>query len=370
MALNWVVYPGAVHTRFQHALGAVHLTTQAIEVLRTKGHGISAEEEEATTLAVLLHDIGHGPFSHTLERTIAMDVHHEQLSLLIMESLNKQFKGKLSMAIAVFTGQYPKKFLHQLVSSQLDMDRLDYLSRDSFYTGVQEGVIGSDRIIRMLEVDQDRLVVEEKGIYSIEKFIVARRLMYWQVYLHKTSVCADNMLIKVLERARYLVREQGKQLPCSEPLWHFLSRNIGYQDFKESKEHLEMFTRLDDNDIMAAVKAWAYYSDHILSFLCSGLLNRQLFKLTYQPYSATGTKEKTIRKKLLDSGKWKEEDLDYLVIRDRVSNTAYQMEKDNILIKMKNGEVHDIASLEEQVGVRALAHPVEKYYVCYPPEID
>jgi uncharacterized protein len=366
MALNWVVYPGAVHTRFQHALGAVHLTMEAIQVLRSKGHHITEEEEKGTTLAILLHDIGHGPFSHTLERTIVDNVNHEQISLLIMESLNRQFGGRLSVAIDIFTDKYPKRFLHQLVSSQLDMDRLDYLSRDSFYTGVQEGVIGSERIIRMLEVNNDRLVVEEKGIYSIEKFIVSRRLMYWQVYLHKTSLCADHMLINALGRARYLVREKGMKLACSKPLWHFLSREVSFDDFTNDNTHLDMFTRLDDVDVMSALKAWAYSDDKILQYLCSGILDRKLLKLKFVAKSHADAILQQQEAKLLASGRWQREDMSFLLIKDNVSNTAYQLEKDHILIQMKNGEVRDIAALEEQEGLRALAHAVQKWYVCYP----
>jgi HD superfamily phosphohydrolase len=265
LGMTHLVYPGALHTRFHHALGAMHLMKMAIETLRSKDHVITNEEEEALTIAILLHDVGHGPFSHALEHTIVDGISHEDISILLMNKLNIEFKGQLTTAISIFNDTYPKKFLHELVSSQLDMDRLDYLNRDSFFTGVSEGVISSDRIIKMLNVKDDHITIEEKGIYSVEKFLIARRLMYWQVYLHKTVIAAEQMLVKILERSRALTLS-GQDLFATPALKHFLTNKLSTEAFTED-DHLEIFTRLDDTDIMSAVKVWALHSDPVLSKL-------------------------------------------------------------------------------------------------------
>ena len=288
-SLTHFVYPGALHTRFHHAIGALHLMQQAIEVLRSKDVDITPEEAEGACIAILLHDIGHGPFSHTLEHTLFNGVTHEELSLLFMERLNEIFDGQLSLAIDIFRGNYPKQFLHQLISGQLDMDRMDYLNRDSFFTGVHEGVIGYDRIIKMLSVQNGELVVEEKGIYSIEKFLIARRLMYWQVYLHKTVLSAEQMLIVALLRAKALTR-QGHQLPASPPLAFFLQREPSRADFEQERDQLlGQFAQLDDFDIVSALKSWMFADDKLLAFLSSSIINRRLFRLEFShtPFDKT-----------------------------------------------------------------------------------
>ena len=278
LGMTHLVYPGAHHTRFHHAIGAMHLMTTAVEVLRNKGHIILEKEAEAVAIAILLHDIGHGPFSHALEDSIVKSIHHEEISTLFMDRLNKDMNGRLDLALSIFRNQYPKKFLHQLVSSQLDMDRLDYLNRDSFFTGVSEGVISSERIIKMLEIYNDELVIQDKGIYSIEKFIVARRLMYWQVYLHKTVVSAETLLINILKRAKHLVRN-GCELFATPAFLHFLKGDYTKEDFLRDSSNLEKFALLDDSDISIAVKVWSTHSDKILSDLCQRMVNRRLFKI-------------------------------------------------------------------------------------------
>jgi len=366
MGLADVVYPGATHSRFHHAIGAMHLMQQALEVLKSKGHIISAEEEEATLLAILLHDVGHGPYSHTLEETILKDIHHEQVSYWIQEKLNRQFKGALSLGIEIFKGNYSKPFLHQLVSGQLDTDRMDYLNRDSFYTGVAEGVIGYDRIIKMLDVHEGRLVVEEKGIFSIEKFIVSRRLMYWQVYLHKTSIAADHMLINALQRAKYLVREKGVQLVLSPALHHFLHRDITRQDFEAEDIHLEQFTHLDDTDILHALKLWQFHEDEVLSFLSKGIIDRHLFKLKYTEADQTAQTLIQLQERFMTAHPVFRGQEAYLFNEGKVTNNAYIPGRDSILIKMKDGSVKDIAEVAEVLTIRSLSNPVVKSYICYP----
>ncbi len=361
LGLTSFVYPGALHTRFHHALGALHLMQQAIETLRFKDASITDEEAEAVNAAILLHDIGHGPFSHALEHTL-LDMHHEQLSALFMEDLNRQFGGRLTLAISVFSDQYPKKFLHQLVSGQLDMDRMDYLNRDSFFTGVSEGVIGYDRIIKMLAVHDGELVVEEKGIYSIEKFLIARRLMYWQVYLHKTGVSAEQMLIHALLRARELTLA-GVQLEVPRHLAWFLKNEKGGNT--EPTESLFHFALLDDNDVTAAIKYWSEAEDFTLSFLSKGLLDRQLFRLEWsnKPVAAEYLGELRGRVEQNFGGKAL---LDHFVYTGSESNRAYDDAKDQIKILFKNG---DVLPITECSDVPLYTQIVTKHFICYPKKL-
>lgn len=362
VGLAHYVYPGALHTRFHHALGALHLMQQAIEVLRSKGTAISEAETEAACAAILLHDIGHGPYSHALEHTI-VDLHHEQLSLQFMEALNRQFDGRLDLAIDIFSDRYDKKFLHQLVSGQLDMDRMDYLNRDSFFTGVSEGVIGYDRIIKMLAVHDGELVVEEKGIYSIEKFLIARRLMYWQVYLHKTNVSAEHMVIHLLGRARELALA-GVALEGSRPLRWFLYRNS--TDQPAANDLLAHFANLDDVDIAAAIKSWQESDDFVLSFLSKGLLDRKLFRLEWRTVPIEQDYIESIRQK---TGRHfgPNVPLEHLVFEGRESNRAYDDTHEQIKILFKDGRVLPI---NECSDVPLYTQEVTKYFVCYPKEIQ
>jgi uncharacterized protein len=356
-ALTHYVYPGAHHTRFHHALGAYHLMTLSIEVLRQKGIEITDEEAEGVYLAILLHDIGHGPFSHALEHTI-IDVHHEDLSLLFMNELNTIFKGKLTLAIQIFEDKHPKHFLHQLVSGQLDMDRMDYLTRDSFFTGVSEGVIGYDRIIKMLNVNNGELVVEEKGIYSIEKFLIARRLMYWQVYLHKTVLSAEQMLMRVLKRAKELYSE-GLPVESFGQLEYFFRNNI--IDKKNSEELAKRFAMLDDFDIIASLKLWTSNKDYVLSLLSTNILNRKLFKLElrnepFDAFTVDAMRQKVAQK--VPSGT----NLDYLVYTGIESNQTYNNTKDEIKMIFKNG---DIRSITESMDYEILTKIIQKHYLSY-----
>jgi uncharacterized protein len=360
-ALTYYVYPGAHHTRFHHALGAYHLMTQAVEVLRQKGVEITEEESEGVCIAILLHDIGHGPFSHTLEHTI-IDVHHEELSLAFMETLNEEFDNKLEVALTIFKDKHPKRFLHQLVSGQLDMDRLDYLSRDSFYTGVSEGIVGYDRIIKMLNVSDGELVVEEKGIYSIEKFLISRRIMYWQVYLHKTVVAAEQMLTKTLQRAKYLANHGNEDFESFGQLNQFLRQANALDDKKNVKELTERFAKLDDFDIIASLKIWTGSSDFILSFLSQSILNRRLFKLDlkntpHDPKDVEMVLERIAKK--VPAGT----DLSYLVFTGEQSNLTYNKIKDEIKILFKNGEVKAIS---ESMDYELHSKNVTKHYLCFP----
>jgi uncharacterized protein len=362
-ALTHYVYPGAHHTRFHHALGAYHLMTQAIEVLRQKGVEITDKEAESVFLAILLHDIGHGPFSHALEHTI-IDIHHEELSLLFMGELNKEFGGKLSVAIDIFQDNYPKKFLHQLVSGQLDMDRLDYLNRDSFYTGVSEGVIGYDRIIKMLNVHEGELVVEEKGIYSIEKFLISRRLMYWQVYLHKTVLAAEQMLMRVLKRAKELITE-GVELEAFGNLHYFLNQKFTKEDNidkKNVKDLVNRFAMLDDFDIIASLKLWTKNSDFILSYLAESILNRKLLKIELQNFPFERDIVEQIRLKVQKTVP-KGSNVDFLVFTGVESNQTYNKTKDEIKILFKNGLVRFIT---ESMDYELHSKITKKYYLCYP----
>ncbi|HEY0272152.1 MAG TPA: HD domain-containing protein [Chitinophaga sp.] len=365
MALANMVYPGAMHTRFHHSLGAYHLMTCALAELKSKGITITPEEEIAAKLAILLHDIGHGPYSHALESTIVEGVSHEQLSQWLMESLNQELDGALSLTIDIFNNRYHKKFLHQLVSSQLDVDRMDYLNRDSFYTGVAEGVIAHDRILKMLTVHQGELMVEEKGVYSIEKFIVARRLMYWQVYLHKTVLSAENMLVKILQRARQLAHA-GEELFCSPALRFFLYRQVKGRDFEENPECLHQFCLLDDYDIMGAVKVWAHHPDRILRWLCSWLTNRRLFKvvLTSEPFDEEVTT--VLNRKVQALLDITPEELHYFVFTGTASLRAYNVNNERINILFKDGTVKDISSIDNALVSHTLAIPVKKFYICHP----
>lgn len=364
MGLSFMVYPGAHHTRFHHALGSMHLMRQAIRVLRFKNVEITDEDETGLLAAILLHDIGHGPFSHALEHILVEKTDHESISLQFMELLNLEFNGALDTAVLIFKGQHQKKFLNQLVSSQLDMDRLDYLKRDSFYTGVAEGNISSERMISMLNVHDNGLVVEEKGIYSVEKFLMARRFMYWQVYLHKTGLVAEQLLIKVILRAKQLLLK-GLDLECSNTLLYFLKRDSS-QNF--SVQALHLFAKLDDVDVLGALKSWQSHPDFVLSKLASMLLDRNLLqiKIKKKPIDAA---------KIEDKKKWvrlhynlKDEALDYFVFSGKISNQAYSEKYQNINILRKNGTLTDVAKASDHLNLKALSNTVTKHYVCYPKE--
>ena len=365
LGLTYLVYPGAHHTRFQHAIGCMHLMNKAINQIRNKGHEITDSEAEALKIAILLHDIGHGPFSHALEHSIASNISHEHLSLLFMKSLNEQYDGKLSLAIEIFNNNHPKQFLHQLVSSQLDMDRLDYLKRDSFFSGVTEGNIGTERIINMLNVVNDKLVVEEKGIYSIEKFLIARRLMYWQVYLHKTVVSAENMLIKVLKRAKELLNDE-KEVCTNHFLGKFLRNNYTIIDFENSSELLNDFAELDDFDIYASLKYWKNNPDFVLSSLSKMILNRKLLKIKVQSTAFTVSEINTEIEKVKQHYNITKKEAEYFIFSDKISNTTYNIEKSNINILMKNNDVIDITTASGQFNIDALKKTINKYFMCYP----
>ncbi len=365
LGLTNLVYSGANHTRFQHTLGAYHLINQAIANLRMKGVAITDEEAEAAGIAILMHDIGHGPFSHTLEHSLIENTGHEKLSGLFMERMNNEMDGKLTMAIRIFNNTYPKKFLHQLVSSQLDVDRLDYLMRDSFFTGVSEGVIGSDRILKMLDVKDDQLVIEAKGIYSIEKFIIARRLMYWQVYLHKTVLSAENLLVKIMQRATLLGRN-GHKLFGSPALQFFLEKKRTLSDFEKRPDVLEKFALLDDFDILGAIKVWQNDSDTVLSTLSKMLINRNLFKLVIdkKPFTESALAQKA--DEVVSAMNIGMAEAGYFVFTGRVENRAYSQEIDNITILHKDGSTIDVASDADLLNISALSEPVVKYFLCYP----
>ena len=365
LGLTHLVYPGAYHTRFQHAMGAMHLTGLAIEVLRAKGNNISEEEAEAVSIAILLHDIGHGPFSHALEKSIVSNVNHEDLSLIFMESLNRQFNGKLTLAIKIFKNRYRKKFLHQLVASQLDMDRLDYLNRDSFFSGVSEGVISSDRIIKMLNVKNDHLVVDVKGIYSIEKFLIARRLMYWQVYLHKTVVSAELLLLKILKRAKYLYGK-NQTLFATPSLEFFLKRQVDKSSFEKSKAILDEFANLDDYDLLSAIKVWCNHDDKILATLCSKLVNRKLNKVEIQGEKFKKAHIDKIKKSVVSKLKISPEDAHYFVFSDVISNNTYNPNDDKINVLYKDGSLADVAKASDHLNISVLSKTTRKYYLCYP----
>lgn len=363
MGMSYLVYPGAMHTRFHHAIGAMFLMQRAVQVLKFKKIEFTEDEEEALYIAILLHDIGHGPFSHAMEHSIVESVSHEHISLLFMNALDDEFNGQLQLAIKIFKNEYHRKFMHQLISGQLDMDRLDYLRRDSFYTGVSEGSINSQRLIAMLHVKDDKLVVEEKGIYSVEKFIVARRLMYWQVYLHKTSLVAEQLLLRLLKRAKELT-EKGATLPASNALSFFLKNSVKEEDF--TLDILNRFATLDDYDIISAMKSWSYSEDFVLSKLSKMILNRDLLKIkiSKRPISEEKIKEKL--NAVIEKHNLSPIEASYFVFEGSISNLAYRMDKDTINLIRKNGKVVDVAKESDQLNIKALSETVIKYYLCYP----
>ena len=352
MAMALLVYPGAVHTRLHHSLGAYHLMRNALHELKNKGVEITQAEEQAAKIAILLHDIGHGPFSHALENVLLEGMHHETISLLLMKELNKQMDGQLQMALDIFTNEYPKKFLHQLISGQLDVDRMDYLTRDSFFSGVSEGVIGYDRILKMLTVHHGELMVEEKGIYSIEKFLVSRRLMYWQVYLHKTVICAEQMLVRIIKRAKYI--KASTQLPLNQ----FINEPPG-------SVTLEQFCTLDDYDIISAIKGWCSHGDKVLSFLSKGILNRELLKVKYfgEPVDSKWIEEKTLE--AMQKMDISAEDASWLVFTGAASGSTYNFEDERINILFKDGSVKDISEVDDALISKNLSGKIKKYYFCY-----
>lgn len=364
LGLTDFVYPGAHHTRFHHALGAYHLMRKALITLKHKGVEISPEEEQGAQIAILLHDIGHGPFSHTLEHTLMRDISHEEISLLFMESLNAEFQGQLDLAIKIFKNKYPKKFLHQLVSGQLDVDRLDYLTRDSFFTGVSEGVINYNRLIDMMDVVDNALVLESKAIYSIEKFLISRRIMYWQVYLHKTVVCAEEMLIKLILRAKHLVA-QGQKLPCSKALAEFLYKDQA-DNLRSDKKLLINYANLDDIDILSAVKSWQYEEDKILAFLARSLQERKLFKIKLQEDSFDSKKIETVKHQIMKCFELNEPDADFLIINKSITTYLYNPKQVEIKILGKNGKLQDFDKASDQWSSLAMQKAVTKHYCCYP----
>ena len=354
LGLSSLVYPGATHSRFHHSLGAMHLMSRSLEVLKSKGHDITEAESEAAVLAILLHDLGHGPFSHALEGTLVENIHHEHISLLLMKTLQKKYGKPIETAIQIFTGKYPKKFLHQLISGQLDMDRMDYLNRDSFYSGVSEGVIGYDRLINMLDVHDDNIVVEEKGIYSVEKFLVARRLMYWQVYLHKTSLVADLMLRNTILRAKEVYKNKICNDAISDNLKFFLTHSFEEKSFENE---IERFALLDDYDIFQALKMWMHCDDTILQTLSTSIVNRTLFKIEFLEENAIENKYKLLEIQ------YNTDEMKYLVLKGSAQNNAYNPNKDNIYIKFKDGSIKEITEITEQWNIRSLSNPVVKNYI-------
>jgi HD superfamily phosphohydrolase len=364
MGLADLVYPGALHTRFHHALGAMHLMSRALDNLRGKGHEITNEEYEAALLAILLHDIGHGPFSHSLENILRRDVNHEVLSLAIMDRLNHRFGGALDLAIAMFTNDYERPFFHQLISSQLDVDRLDYLNRDSFFTGVSEGTIGAERILKLLDVVNNEIVVEEKGIYSIEHFLNARRLMYWQVYLHKTGLAADKMLLKIIERARFVMNDLITPKNENSSFENYISRNMTAEI---GKEELDTFCNLDDHDVWASIKKWQQSDDQILSFLSKSLLNRRLFKIKLQNEDVDNEKQILNLSKNLDLNST---DLSFLYDEGTITNAAYIKTGKKIKLLKKSGEVINIEDATDLPNIKGMSSIISKYYFCWANEVN
>ncbi len=363
MGMSYLVYPGAHHTRFQHAIGAMHLMQKAVQTLIFKGVKISTEESEALYIAILLHDIGHGPFSHAMEHSIVEGIDHESISLLFMSELNKEFNNRLTLAIQIFSDNYHRNFFYQLISGQLDMDRLDYLKRDSFYTGVSEGSINSERLISMLNVVADKLVVEEKGIYSVEKFIIARRLMYWQVYLHKTSLVAEQLLTRLLKRAKYLVTN-GVDINASKHLSFFLNCSITKKSI--NSEILDEFANLDDNDIISAMKSWQYEDDFVLSNISKMLLNRELLKIEIQIEEFDREYLSESKQKLMARYSITDEEASYFVFKGQITNQAYSMKKETIDLYTKQGKTIDVANASDHFNLKALSKKVVKNYMCYP----
>lgn len=366
MGMAQLVYPGAVHSRFHHSLGATHLMGIALNELKRKGVAISPEEETGAKLAILLHDIGHGPFSHALEHNL-IPVSHESLSLQIMHNLNDIFRGNLDIAIQIFNNTYEKPFLHQLVSSQLDMDRMDYLNRDSFFSGVAEGTIGYDRILQMITVQDGNLVVEEKGIYSVEKFIIARRLMYWQVYLHKTVLGAERLIVNILKRAKDLA-EQGVALFATPSLSFFLYEQIKPEDFQSDPAILDRFCAIDDADIVCSIKEWMHHPDPVLSKLCTMMTNRQLYKVKLSNENDQETFD-NLKQKGLAAGILSEENMPYYLFNGTTTNNTYKVNDDNINIALKNGTVVDISAVNNTLIGNAVSGEIKKYFICYIPEL-
>jgi HD superfamily phosphohydrolase len=366
MGLSYLVYPGANHTRFHHALGCMHLMQKAIDVLRFKGVSISDEEESALYITILLHDIGHGPFSHALEKSIVEDVNHEVISLLFMNQLNEEFNGQLSLAIQVFKGEYHRKFMLQLISSQLDMDRMDYLKRDSFYSGVAEGNVNSERLIQMMNVVDDVLVIEEKGIYSVEKFLMSRRLMYWQAYLHKTSLVAELILTKVLKRAKELTLK-GVQLPCSEPLLFFVQNRITLENFDATK--LDLFSQLDDFDIISALKSWQRQDDFILSSLSKMIINRDLPKIKVVNDNLLLEDILPLQERFAAEYNISILDTNYFIFKGKIKNLAYSKEAEPIRILKKDRTIEDVVEASDQLNLKSLSNLVTKYYICFPKQL-
>jgi HD superfamily phosphohydrolase len=366
MGLSYLVYPGANHTRFHHALGCMHLMQKSVETLRFKGVVISSEEENALYIAILLHDIGHGPFSHAMEKSIVEDVHHESISSLFMNQLNADFDGQLSLAIQVFEGDYHRKFMLQLISSQLDMDRMDYLKRDSFYSGVAEGNVNSERLIQMMNVVDDVLVIEEKGIYSVEKFLMSRRLMYWQVYLHKTSLVAELILTKVLKRAKELTLK-GTILPCSEPLIFFMQNKITLDIF--DSETLDLFSQLDDFDIISALKSWQKQDDFILSSLSKMIINRDLLKIKLSSEKVSTEELHRLKEYFALENNTSLAETDYFIFKGKIKNQAYSKEAEPIRILKKDRTIEDVIEASDQLNLRSLSKLVTKYYLCFPKQL-
>ena len=364
LGLASVVYPGARHTRFQHSLGAFHLMSEAVLSLQQKGNFIFDSEAEAVQAAILMHDIGHGPFSHVLENTLIHGISHEEISLLMMEEINKCFNGQLNLAISIFKGEYPKNFLHQLISSQLDMDRLDYLRRDSFYTGVTEGNIGSARIIKMLNVVDDSLVVDQKGIYSLENYLTTRRLMYWQVYLHRTCVAYEKVLVNMLTRAKDLIRK-GQYVFASPALYYFLSNDVDAKWFAEHPEALTNYGELDDSDIWSAMKAWKHHDDKILSTLATDMLDRQIFKVEVHEEPIPEERIQELHELIAQNLQIPLEDAHYLMSVNTISKDMYNVDDDSITILYKDGSLRDISEASELLNVQLLSKKIRKYYLCY-----
>jgi uncharacterized protein len=363
MGLSYLVYPGAHHTRFHHALGCMHIMQKAVEVIRFKGTTISKDEEIALYIAILLHDMGHGPFSHAMEHSIVESVSHEDISILFMNKLNQEFEGKLDLAIKIFKGQYNRKFMLQLISSQLDMDRMDYLKRDSFYSGVEEGKINSDRLIQMMNVVNDVLVIEEKGIYSVEKFLMARRLMYWQVYFHKTSLVAELTLTNALKRAKDLY-QKGVSINCSEPLLFFIENKISMSDFDNNI--LNKFSQLDDTDILGAIKQWQFHEDFTLSSLSKMILNRDLLKIKLNEVKFSGAEVQDLIDQILKINPITIQEAKYFVFKGKIKNQAYSKSAEPIRILKKDGTLEDVALLSDQLNLKALSKQVTKYFICFP----
>ncbi|MFK2820267.1 HD domain-containing protein [Flavobacteriaceae sp. LMIT009] len=363
MGLSYLVYPGAHHTRFHHALGSMHLMQKAVRILRFKDVTISEDEENALLIAILLHDIGHGPFSHAMEHSIVKGISHEEISVLFMEKLNAEFNGKLTLAIKIFKGEHHRKFMFQLVSSQLDMDRADYLKRDSFYTGVAEGNVNSERLITMMNVVNDELVIEEKGIYSVEKFLTARRLMYWQVYLHKTSLVAEQLLIRVLKRANEL-SEGGHELSASSALSYFLKNNVTKESFTD--ESLNIFAQLDDYDIISAIKEWQSHEDFVLSNLCEMIINRELLSIKIKNKKIKSANFDKHVDELISKYNISKSEAAYFVFKGEISNQAYQKKSQQINIQLKTGKVVEIIKASDHLNLKVLSKPVTKFYMCFP----